>query len=328
MKIVTQVILPSLSSKGEAPVQDVSMAVRALLQGPLRLADAVLTFASMLAAAGAIWSVAYLAQLGILDREALTLSLSIACPLITIVAFVAPAPMVIEAVKRMNASNLPTQVFQSQAACNMLSIAYGLQISNAAVLITNMFGLAAQILFLSGEHYIRASNSQWVWFAMKLSLLINTGIFFFARVAPINVLGQLITVFNVILYSSPLARLGSVLRSRNSAAFSATLTAVGVANNAFWTLYALLIEDIVVLLPSVLGYALSFFQVLVIFWCRGYLPFDLSFLLLFFKKEPERNAEDDEEWHGKGAGIEEDDEEALSFRSPKVAVEDSKEFRL
>jgi hypothetical protein len=41
-----------------------------------------------------------------------------------------------------------------------------------------------------------------------------------------------------------------------------------------------MIEDVVVLLPSVLGYVLSSFQVLVILWCRGLLPWELGFLLL------------------------------------------------
>ena len=33
-----------------------------------------------------------------------------------------------------------------QAACNILSIAYGLQIANAAVLMTNMFGSVPRVL--------------------------------------------------------------------------------------------------------------------------------------------------------------------------------------
>ena len=52
-----------------------------------------------------------------------------------------------------------TECTESQAACNILGLAYGIQRTLLAVLITNMFGLACQILFLSFDHYIR--SPQW-----------------------------------------------------------------------------------------------------------------------------------------------------------------------
>ncbi|CAE7446774.1 swt-1 [Symbiodinium natans] len=215
--------------------------------------------------------------------QVLTLSLSLACPLITIMSYVAPTGMVLEAVRRMKASHLPMVVFKAQAACNVLSIGYGLQIANAAVLMTNLFGLACQILFLAGEHYIRAGDAQWLPFALTTSIILNGGIVV-ARSAPINLLGQFITVFNIFLYSCPLMNLGAVLRTRNSSPFPTFMVGINVVNNALWSVYALLIEDVVVLMPSILGYACSFFQVLLILWCRNRLPFDLSFLLSLIQK--------------------------------------------
>jgi len=183
----------------------------------------------------------------------------------------------------MKASHLPMLVFKAQASCNVLSIAYGLQIANAAVLITNLFGLACQILFLAGDHYIRAADSHWLPFALKTSIVLNGGIVL-ARSAPINLLGQAITIFNIFLYSCPLMNLGTVLRTRNSSPFPAFMVGINVVNNALWSIYALLIEDVVVLMPSMVGYACSVFQVLLILWCRGRLPFDLGFLLLVAQK--------------------------------------------
>jgi len=245
-------------------------AVLALIAAPLRLVDAVLTFVALSFAASILWVVAYLCQ-------------------------VTPAPMVIQAVRRMSAQNLPLAVFKSQAICNVLGISYGLQIHNAAVLFTNMFGLACQITFLAGNHYIRNANQDWLWFSTKFAVVLNASIYFFARVLPINLLGQAITIFNIILYSSPLMQLGGALRLRNSSSFPLGMTSMSVANNASWTVYALLIEDIVVLLPSILGYELSFFQVLVIMWCRGSLPFDLSYLLIFYGKRRESSGSEAEE---------------------------------
>lgn len=290
--------------------------VLALIAAPLRLVDAVLTFVALSFAASILWVVAYLCQVGYLDRDAMTISLSLACPLITIASYVTPAPMVIQAVRRMSAQNLPLAVFKSQAICNVLGISYGLQIHNAAVLFTNMFGLACQITFLAGNHYIRTANQEWLWYSTKFAVVLNASIYFFARVLPINLLGQAITIFNIILYSSPLIQLGGALRLRNSSSFPLGMTSMSVANNASWTVYALLIEDIVVLLPSILGYELSFFQVLVIMWCRGSLPFDLSYLLIFYGNRRE----------SAGSEVEEDTEQQLQADEDTDSVTDEVEL--
>merc|ERR1719261_2358796 len=58
------------------------------------------------------------------------------------------------------------------------------------------------------------------------------------------------------------------------------MTVVSFLSNALWSLYGCLIKDMVVTLPSVLGYLLCGFQVLLLLWCHSKLPFDLGFLLL------------------------------------------------
>lgn len=284
---------PLCCSGGSSPVNASSLVAKvvAIGQAPTQLADVVMLIIAILMAIGGLCAVPKLVDIGLMDREVTTLSLSLACPLITIISYVAPTPSVLEAVRLMKASNLNAVVFKLQAACNVLSIAYGLQIANAAVLMTNMFGLACQVLFLAGERYA-SLESHWHFFAFYLSVGFNAGILLASQYIPINLLGQSITVFNVFLYSSPLMNLGFALRTRNSSQFPTFLVGVNVLNNALWSIYALLIEDMVVLIPSLMGYACSFFQALLILWCRSYLPFDLAFLVTFFnqRKKPDENS--------------------------------------
>ncbi|CAJ1382339.1 unnamed protein product [Effrenium voratum] len=285
-----------VGSSGSAQnAQTLCAKLLAISRAPLQLADVVLTIAALLSAVCAVCAVSKLVDLGWIDREVSTLSLSLACPLITIISYVAPSGMVLDAVRLLKANQLPVVVFKLQAACNVLSIAYGLQISNAAVLMTNMFGLACQVLFLAGDHYASV-DSQWLFFALKISVLIDVGILCASSYVPMNILGQCITVCNVGLYSCPLMNMGNLLRTRNSSALPAFMVGINVLNNALWSLYALLIEDMVVLVPSLLGYCCSFFQIMLILWCRHLLPFDLSFLLTFFaRKKPDASPELDHE---------------------------------
>lgn len=243
------------------------------------LIDFTLTFVSVVIGVTGLYCIAILAWHGIIDAESLTFFLAMACALVTMLQYVAAAPLVKEAVQTNNAQRLPIQVFVSQAACNVLGASYGIQIINSAVLITNMFGLGCQLTFLVTNHYIVASNERWLLFAFVYTVIFNSGLTICSAVLPIRLLGHAITVFNIYLYAAPLGKVAEILRTKNSAPLDTMMTGIAVVNNALWSLYALMIQDSVLLVPSVLGYMLSAFQVLVILWCRGNLPYDLAYLL-------------------------------------------------
>lgn len=279
---------PSLSfvrCRGGSRDGDLHLPV-AVCQHPRRLMNAIITFGTLVFAVGNICTIAYLAKIQILDREAMLFGLSVACPVITILAYVSPFPTVLEALKSSDAQSLNPELYEVQAASNVLGIAYGLQILNAAVLITNLFGLACQILYLASAHYLMAENRRWIRFAVKFSIVLNLSIFLCRRDASSNLLGHGMSFFNVLLSSTPLLRLEQILRSRNASVYPVFMTLVGVVNNIAWTLYGILIEDAVVFLPSLYSFIVATFQVLVILWCRRQLPFDISFLLVLF---PERS---------------------------------------
>lgn len=253
------------------------------LQYVVALVDFVLTVSSLAIGLGVIFGIAALADMEIIDAGMLKAFLSCICPLVTMTQFASPTPVVMEGLKKLDVKNLPTTVFMSQAACNILGTAYGIRIKNSAVLGSNMFGLACQTLFLSTNHYIRAANGQWIWFAVQLQTIYCAGLYVCVEVLSLNVLGQIITLFNLILFSVPLASLGTILRTKNASPLPTAMTVVSFLSNALWSMYALLIKDMVVLLPSVLGFALCAFQVLVLLWCHSKLPFDLGFILLPFR---------------------------------------------
>ncbi|CAK0898290.1 unnamed protein product [Prorocentrum cordatum] len=211
------------------------------------------------------------AHLGLIDRGRLTFVLSLSCPLIIVAQFLSPAAVVAEAVSEMDAQNLPTQVFKSQAACNILGVSYGVQIRNHAVLVSNMVGLSCQVLYLACATYVRDEDSaRWGCWCLQMIVVLNCSLYVLIQVSPIRILGHLITVFNVVLFASPLTRVAQILRSKSASSLPIAMTCVGLLSNCVWSLYALLIEDPVVFLPSILGFLLSSFQVLLISgWTRG-----------------------------------------------------------
>jgi len=218
--------------------------------------------------------------MSLIDGLKLKLFLSFVCPLVTMTQFASPAPVVVEGLRKLDVQNLPTPVFISQAACNILGTAYGIRIQNKVVLASNMFGLACQILFLASYHYVRNGNGQWLWYSVQSQVIYCIGLYACVEVFSLHLLGQIITLFNLILFAVPLMKLGTILRTKNASSLPTAMTLVSTLSNGFWSMYALLIKDMVVLLPSVLGFVLCAFQVLILLWCHNKLPFDLGFLLL------------------------------------------------
>lgn len=212
--------------------------------------------------------------------------LAMLAPAMQMSQLVAPFPIVLDGMRKQDVQNVPLPVIKSQAICNVLGAAYGIQVANFVVLFTNMFGLGCQTLYLSGDHYVRSMNQGWLRYSIEKAAIFNLGLFFCAAVLPVKILGYGIIVFNIILFAAPLAKLPQILSTRDASSLPLSMTVIGAGNNGAWTLFALLLEDVVLLVPSVLGFMLCTFQLELILWCKQQLPFDLGFLLLLVGGSP------------------------------------------
>mmetsp|Transcript_81930 Transcript_81930/g.235404 ORF Transcript_81930/g.235404 Transcript_81930/m.235404 type:complete len:273 (+) Transcript_81930:146-964(+) len=232
--------------------KELALKSKRLVRSTKVVLDLSLTVVATCLGVALLYGVAFSAQADIIDAAQLTSFLAKACPFVTMVAFIAPAPIVANAMHTLDSTRLAPNAYRAQAACNVLGIAYGIQ----------------------------KSNGMWLGFAVKLSVCLNSSLVLCSLHMPIDTLGYGITALNIFMYVTPLGNMKKLLKFRDASRISVGLTCLSVVNNALWTLYALMMEDLVLLLPSVLGYILSAFQVLIILWCRGSLPFDLAFLLL------------------------------------------------
>lgn len=255
-----------------------------------RLAEAIdvlLTVSSLGVVTGLLHGIVWLSEDdSVFPKKNFIEFLSVACPFVQMLQLVTPMPLAQEAVSTLKVDGLPMPSIQSQAICNVLGACYGIQAVNSAVLVTNMFGLGCQIIYLTCYHFVVAANSSWLRFVVPLWLGLNVSFHVCVMILPINVLGHLIILFNIVLSGVPLMKLGSILRTRSSVTLPTGMTVVSCMNNALWTMFSLHLNDTVLLVPSLLGFVLSFFQILVILWCNHVLPFDLGFLLLLGRAPP------------------------------------------
>lgn len=94
---------------------------------------------------------------------------------------------------------------------------------------------------------------------------------------------------NVYLCLTPLASVGEILRTRDRTKLSFLYCAVLTVVNGCWTLFGLILEDLVIFLPSLAGYLLCLFQLEIVLWTRGIFPADMTFLLYLFGRSGTTN---------------------------------------
>jgi len=250
------------------------------LKPVLALVDFALTGSTLAVGVGTVFGIKALADIGFLDGYKLQLLLSCVCPGTTMLLFISPIPIVIESLRKLDVTTLPVPAFQAQAVCNILTMAYGLRIRNKVVLGNNSFGLLFQVMYLSSSHFVKSGNRHWMWHSVLLQAVCCLSVYLSVVACSLDTLGQAITLFNVMLFAVPLSKLANILKTKNCSALPTAMTVIATVANFFWSVYGLLIEDIYVLVPCLLGFILCLFQVLVILWCANQLPFDLGFILL------------------------------------------------
>ncbi|KAG7396880.1 hypothetical protein PHYBOEH_001570 [Phytophthora boehmeriae] len=168
-----------------------------------------------------------------------------------------------------NASVLP---FATLWVCNHIWMLYGYITGNEfPVLTTYAIGDALSIVFLAV--YIRwATERAQVLKTCTVALVCNAlvtvfvllgerGAFPISQHALILIVGIVAVASSLALYASPLAALKVVVQTRSSASLPFAMILAGVINNLLWLVYGAMINDMFLLVPTVINVALGLVQV-------------------------------------------------------------------
>ncbi|KAF4751180.1 hypothetical protein FOZ62_008120 [Perkinsus olseni] len=266
-------------------------------------------------------------------RARLLAVLSVLCPLISFVGYITPISSVVQAFKARDASNLPMPFLLSQAFLCLISISYGVSVNSPPIWATNLFGLTTQALWMAAARWISGAASSSTagdaeeageksgrsadrrssmkslpdldgatvsspvpppLYSALLATCLACLTLTILSIIPTRVVGFAMCLQGIILSASPLARLGAVLGSRNADSIPLPISLNMVLGNMLWSMFGFYVNDHVIFLPSVVGYTLGVTQIVVIMWCWGYLPYDLSFLKCIFsrgRRNPETTVE-------------------------------------
>ena len=211
--------------------------------------------------------------------------LAVASPLLSVVTYISPIGSVLAMVRSGDTIHFPIQVIIAQCLQNVASLAYGLLIQNEALYFSSGAGLLFQLMWVTAWYSVaRRRWRQPIWKALHPalaclgSLVTILACIFLLTLCPHELVGMVSCALTLALCVSPLASLGIVVRRMNSASIPLVMSIVMLIANASWAVYGILLEDVFVFLPSIFGFCITVFQLLVSAWCNGVLFYDLAFL--------------------------------------------------
>eukprot|EP00922_Rhytidocystis_sp_ex-Travisia-forbesii_P041100 GHVS01061336.1.p1 GENE.GHVS01061336.1~~GHVS01061336.1.p1 ORF type:complete len:586 (-),score=138.66 GHVS01061336.1:1961-3718(-) len=158
----------------------------------------------------------------------------------------------------------------------------------------NVAGVARFHSFLSGRMLPRrlslrallaqlsigADGKGWLAFLMTFSCCISS-LLYFSSWFGAEIVGIACTISNLMLFSVPMSSMGTIIRNRNSDSLPMAMLLMMILCSAVWGVYGYLLKDPVVYVPSLIGYMMAMFQLLIVLWCRGLLPKHVDIAALF-----------------------------------------------
>jgi solute carrier family 50 protein (sugar transporter) len=211
--------------------------------------------------------------------------LAIVCPALSVFTYAIPVVSVVEMLRAADATHFPIQVIIAQLLGNVSGVAYGILINNSPFLISSAIGLCFQTLWIiawfvivkhtSQSSIVRQTHPSLA--TLLLASLIAVCTLFITYLGR-DVVGIISCMLTLLLCISPLSKLGLVVRSMNSASIPLAMSLVMLVTNAAWGIYGLMLDDIYVFLPSMFGFIITVFQIIISAWVNGVLFYDLAFL--------------------------------------------------
>ena len=194
----------------------------------------------------------------------------VAGPAISIGGYLAPAQTVFRRTQSGDPP-LPMPVFASQLALCIVSIAYGLQLGNIPIVLTNSTGARLQVVWLSGCLLARTRSAVMAVIAGCGGLGVSVaGSLILTRFFPETVLGVLSLLLSFVFCLSPLSQVRLIVQSRNCSSIPLAMSGTMFLGNLVWGMYGYLLAINVVLIPCLLGLQVSLLLVLLNLWCSGH----------------------------------------------------------
>ncbi|XP_033109438.1 sugar transporter SWEET1-like isoform X2 [Anneissia japonica] len=178
--------------------------------------------------------------------------------LCTVSMFAAGIPSCLSIYRTGSTQNVPYLPFLMTLINNLLWFYYGILKVDSTLLVVNGIGGFLQVTYMVVYLYFAVSRMKEMQQTF-LGIIFMLSVYFLLQnyvVEPKMIedrLGLTASTITVLMYASPLAEIAEVIRRKNSASISLALTITSLATSSLWFLYGLLLRDLYIQVPNLLG---------------------------------------------------------------------------
>lgn len=142
---------------------------------------------------------------------------------------------------------------------------YGIQRGIMGIIIGNAITLPLSLLtVLIYHHYDKSLVSA----LSKYSVIFPLIALFSVTFISVDTLGYLCVAINIYSYVAPLEQIKPILKSKDPKFIDGTTTAVGLLNSILWGWYGLILGDIPMIIPNLIGMTLGCLQLILVGWAN------------------------------------------------------------
>ena len=171
--------------------------------------------------------------------------------------------------KNAQMSQVSYKYLLANFVCSAVWLAYSLKVDNTDLIVINFLATVLTCLFLGLYVYVKVK----VGHHQKsfMFLILSTPIIFAAYSESLSTssTGLMATSLSVITYGMSLDNISVTLKTRDSAQVNMGITIACVLNGVIWMCYAILVQDIYVLIPNLMALASASIQLNLYKWSTG-----------------------------------------------------------
>jgi hypothetical protein len=211
-----------------------------------------------------------------------------ACCINTLLAILSPLPAIIQGVRKKEIKNLAFKFLTIGLFSAMMWTAYGLQLRDTTVIISNSFGVLFHIFYMNSFIYIKYCQNlkeqlQEMIKEIAIYNFIAWGIFLlFLKVLPVNLVGIIGTILVLFVFTALFEKIRISLIKKDSTYINMLLTCVLLSCNVMWITYGLKQNDIFLYGPNLYGFIVNNITLIVYFWTKEHIRHDNE-IILFLK---------------------------------------------
>ncbi|GFR64899.1 sugar transporter SWEET [Elysia marginata] len=190
---------------------------------------------------------------------------------VSLVMMASGLPGCLKMYKERSTRNVPYVMFLLLVIVSALSLQYALMIQNKALILLNLVSVLVWGFYCA--IYVVVSQAKTKAVLKFLAVMgLYTGNIYYLRIIPtkavLPALGNYLIVWCTVVYVIPLEDVITMIREKSNNSCDMSLLSAGTLSGVVWSFYGYLLKDSAILVPSLVGLAVSLVKLIVYFYCE------------------------------------------------------------